>query len=75
MIPVGTLNHFVPLFRPLGEKEPGRLRGKLTQNWVLYSRRGVRGQGTGEFVERSMGLSGSVWLGGTERQGRGDWRS
>ena len=63
IIPVGALNHFALLLRPLVEREPKRLRGKLTQSCVLYNWRGGRGQGTGEFGEKIYGVGrvGVAW--------------
>ena len=47
--------------------------GALTQSWVLYSWRDGRGEGMGEFGEKTYGVSrvGLAWR--AEKQ-RGDWR-
>lgn len=73
VIPVGALNHLSLLLRPLVEREPRKLMGALTQSWVLYSWRDGRGEGMGEFGEKTYGVSrvGLAWR--AEKQ-RGDWR-
>ena len=62
MIPVGILNHFAPLLSPLREKDPGRLRGKLTQNWILYSWNGVRVKGLVSLWKDLWGWQGLCGL-------------